>query len=43
LGAGDRIEKLDYASRWMRDGLETVSNRAGFFVCVTSTPAPCSA
>lgn len=30
----ERIESLDYASRWMRDGLEAVSSRAGFFLCV---------
>ncbi len=32
--AADRIEKLDYASRWMRDALQAVSTRAGFFLCV---------
>lgn len=32
--ASDRVEKLDYAARWMRDGLEAVSARAGFFLCV---------
>lgn len=34
MDAAERVEKLDYASRWMRDGLETVSTRAGFFLCV---------
>lgn len=34
MDAADRVEKLDYASRWMRDGLEAVSTRAGFFLCV---------
>jgi pyruvate dehydrogenase E2 component (dihydrolipoyllysine-residue acetyltransferase) len=34
VDSADRMEKLDYASRWMRDGLEAVSTRAGFFICV---------
>lgn len=34
MDAAERVEKLDYASRWMRDGLEAVSTRAGFFLCV---------
>lgn len=32
--ASDEVSKLDYANRWMRDGLEVVSNKAGFFLCV---------
>lgn len=34
MDATERVGKLDYASRWMRDGLEAVSTRAGFFLCV---------
>jgi pyruvate dehydrogenase E2 component (dihydrolipoamide acetyltransferase) len=31
--AGNKVDKLDYASRWMRDGLHAVSTKAGFFLC----------